>query len=178
MLSRFGDIWIDCTYIHTSDWSGSCSEEDPLFTGAHPRPLHISPCLCLSQVCPKEKRETDFLAHAPFLCSVPKIGSQHPTGYRSGALSSECRLLGGQKRKENGNFLPQQSAIWTTTTKTSSTMAEGGARGEAPTPPDKTSLPHSVTNRCRSRTNLNNLTLSRQKRKNKTRRKTMVCHNQ
>ena len=33
MLSRFGDIWIGCTHIYTSDWSGSCSEEGPLFGG-------------------------------------------------------------------------------------------------------------------------------------------------
>ena len=38
MLSRFNDIWIDCTYIHTSDWSGSCSEEGPLFGDVSPRP--------------------------------------------------------------------------------------------------------------------------------------------
>ena len=43
MLSRFGDIWIDCTYIYTSDWGGSCSEEGPLFGGASPRPLHVDP---------------------------------------------------------------------------------------------------------------------------------------
>ena len=39
MLSRFGDIWIGCTYIYTSDWSGSCSEEGPLFAGSPSRPL-------------------------------------------------------------------------------------------------------------------------------------------
>ena len=43
MLSRFGDIWIDCTYIHTSDLSGSCSEEGPLFEGAAPCPLYVDP---------------------------------------------------------------------------------------------------------------------------------------
>ena len=43
MLSRFGDIWIDCTYIYTSDWSGSCSEEGPLFEGSLPRPLYVDP---------------------------------------------------------------------------------------------------------------------------------------
>ena len=37
------DIWIDCTYIHTSDWSGSCSEEGILFEGALPRPLYVDP---------------------------------------------------------------------------------------------------------------------------------------
>ena len=36
MLSRFGDIWIDSTYIYTSDWSGSYSEEGPLFGHASP----------------------------------------------------------------------------------------------------------------------------------------------
>ena len=41
MLSIFGDIWIDCTYIHTSDWSGSCSEEGPLFEKAPPRSLYV-----------------------------------------------------------------------------------------------------------------------------------------
>ena len=41
MLSRFGDIWIYCTYTHTSDWSGSCSEEGPLFEGA-PLALYMS----------------------------------------------------------------------------------------------------------------------------------------
>ena len=38
MLSRFGDIWIGCTYIYTSDWSGSCSEEGPLFGERAPLP--------------------------------------------------------------------------------------------------------------------------------------------
>ena len=33
MLSKFCDVWIDCTstYIHASDWSRSFSEEGPLF---------------------------------------------------------------------------------------------------------------------------------------------------
>ena len=48
MLSRFGDIWIGCTYIYTSDWSGSCSEEGPLFRSTLPRPLPISETLVLS----------------------------------------------------------------------------------------------------------------------------------
>ena len=39
MLNSFGDVWIGRTYIHTSDWSGSCSEEGPLFGGSPPRPL-------------------------------------------------------------------------------------------------------------------------------------------
>ena len=34
VLSIFGEIWIGCMYIYTSDWSGSCSEEGPLFEGA------------------------------------------------------------------------------------------------------------------------------------------------
>ena len=42
MLSRFRDIWISSTYIYTSDWSGSCSEEGPLFEGALPRPLYVT----------------------------------------------------------------------------------------------------------------------------------------
>ena len=41
MLSRFGDIWIDYTYIYGSDLSGSCSEEGPLFESAHTRPLYV-----------------------------------------------------------------------------------------------------------------------------------------
>ena len=43
MLSMFGDILIDCTYIHTSDWSGSCSEEGPLFEGVSLRALYVDP---------------------------------------------------------------------------------------------------------------------------------------
>ena len=42
MLSRFGDIWIGCTYIYTSELSGSCSEEVPLFRGALPRSLYVT----------------------------------------------------------------------------------------------------------------------------------------
>ena len=45
MLSIFGDIWIDCTYIHTSDCSGSCSEEGPLFRGRLNAPYMSTPIL-------------------------------------------------------------------------------------------------------------------------------------
>ena len=38
MLTIFDDIWIDCT----SDWSGSCSEEVPLFKRAPPRFLYVT----------------------------------------------------------------------------------------------------------------------------------------
>ena len=43
MLSSFGDIFIGCTYIYTSDWSGSCSEEGPFLEGSPQRPLHVKP---------------------------------------------------------------------------------------------------------------------------------------
>ena len=39
ILSIFGDIWMDCIYIYTSGWSGSCSEEGPLFEDASSRLL-------------------------------------------------------------------------------------------------------------------------------------------
>ena len=42
-MSNFGDFWMICTYIHTSDLRRSCSEEGPLFEGASSRPL--CPCL-------------------------------------------------------------------------------------------------------------------------------------
>ena len=29
IMSRFGDVWIGCTYIDSSDSSGSCSDEAP-----------------------------------------------------------------------------------------------------------------------------------------------------
>ena len=43
MLSSFGDICMLCTYIYTSDWSGSCSEEGPLFEGETLRFLYVEP---------------------------------------------------------------------------------------------------------------------------------------
>ena len=39
----FGDIYIYCTYIYTSNWSGSYSEEGPLFRSALPRFLYVEP---------------------------------------------------------------------------------------------------------------------------------------
>ena len=42
MLSKFGDIWIGSAYIYTSIWSGSCSEEGPLFRSASPRSLYVT----------------------------------------------------------------------------------------------------------------------------------------
>ena len=35
IMSIFCDIWIDYTYIYTSDWSEFCSEEGPLFPTRH-----------------------------------------------------------------------------------------------------------------------------------------------
>ena len=43
ILNIFDDIYIDCTYIYPSDWSGSCSEEGPVFEGAPPRFLYMTP---------------------------------------------------------------------------------------------------------------------------------------
>ena len=38
ILGTFCDIWMRCTHVYTSDWSGSCSEEGPLVEDA---PSHL-----------------------------------------------------------------------------------------------------------------------------------------
>ena len=82
ILSIFGDIWIDCTYIYTSDWSRSCSEEGPLFEGASPRSLYVKPYPPRPQIGPLALIPTQFDVSQSCIsqCSqtqAPKLESNH-----------------------------------------------------------------------------------------------------
>ena len=63
MLSIVGDIWNGCTYIYTSDWTGSCSEEGLLFEGATPKPLYLEPYLTDTIVERSARRARAETAH-------------------------------------------------------------------------------------------------------------------
>ena len=60
MLSSFGDIWIGCTYIFTSDWRGSCSEEGPLL-----RTLSRPPYMWMPSIAAQTAKRPIFLSFDP-----------------------------------------------------------------------------------------------------------------
>ena len=56
----FGDDWINCTYIHTSNWNRSCCEEGPLCWDKPSRPLYVP--TYPPPVSPKRIRDFQFFS--------------------------------------------------------------------------------------------------------------------